>query len=162
MSTDKLTLRPFLPEDQDRILEILTDRTVKQTYMLPDFEQKEEAIPLFQRLMELSMSQNRYVRCIYLENTPIGFINDVEIKDGSIELGYVIHPDSQGRGHMTKALSAAITELKSKGYQHIICGAFESNIASIRVMEKCGMTKLAHIDTIEYRGRIRRCIYYAT
>jgi RimJ/RimL family protein N-acetyltransferase len=130
--------------------------------MLPDFEQKEEAISLFRRLMELSINQNRYVRCICLEDTPIGFINDVEIKASSIELGYVIHPDSQGRGHMTNALRAAIAELKSSGYHNIICGAFETNAASIRVMEKCGMVRLAFTDSLEYRGRVHKCIYYAT
>ena len=44
-----ISLREFLPEDQNNILEILTDHKTAETYMLPDFAKTEDAIPLFQR-----------------------------------------------------------------------------------------------------------------
>jgi RimJ/RimL family protein N-acetyltransferase len=144
------------------LLEILTSSKVNQTYMLPDFEQKEDAIPLFRRLAELSEKDARFVRCIDLDGTAIGFINDVEIKNDTIELGYVVHPDYHNRGFMTAALRLAIAELFRIGYREIICGAFEGNAASMRVMEKCGMIRVAHTDIIEYRGQSHRCIYYRT
>ena len=161
MCQKMLTLRPFRQEDQDRILEVVTDCTVNRTYMLPDFEKKEDAIPLFNRLMALSQDPSRYVRCISADGTAIGYVNDVEIDDGSIELGYVIHPDSQGRGNMTAALKIAIDELLEAGYHTVICGAFEQNMASIRVMQKNGMTLIEKQDLIEYRGKVHRCVYYA-
>lgn len=161
MNVAKMELRPFIPEDQERILQILTDRTVNKTYMLPDFERKEDAIPLFNRLMELSANSSRYVRCICIESQPVGYLNDAEIKNNSIELGYVIHPDSQNRGYMTMALEQAIAELLGTGYEEVICGAFKENQASIRVMEKCGMIKMEHTDLIEYRGINHRCVYYS-
>ena len=159
MCHDMLTLRPFAPSDQSRILEILTDTTVNQTYMLPDFENREDAISLFNRLMQLSMDENRYVCCIALNGKAIGFLNDVEIKNGIIELGYVIHPDSQGHGYMTCTLWTAITELFELGYREVICGAFEENKASLRVMEKAGMIQTEKTKQIEYRGKTHRCIY---
>ena len=161
MNTTEIQLRPFIPEDQERILQILTDRTVNKTYMLPDFEYKEDAIPLFHRLMELSANSSRYVRCICIESQPVGYLNDVEIKNNSIELGYVIHPDSQNRGYMTAALEQAISELLASGYDEVICGAFEKNPASIRVMEKCGMIKMEYTDLIKYRGITHCCVYYS-
>ncbi len=162
MKSNMLILRPFLPTDQDRVLEILTSSTVNKTYMLPDYEKPEDAVPLFNRLSQLSRDSSRFVRCIALDVTPVGFLNDVEIKDGGIELGYVIHPDSHNRGLMTQGLRAAISELMKLGYEQIICGAFDHNHASIRVMEKCGMKKIPKTDEIEYRGRIHRCVYYST
>lgn len=161
MRYDSLSLRPFTSADQKHILEILTDKTVGKTYMLPDFEKVEDAIPLFSRLMKLSVDDNRYVRCIDLEGTAIGFLNDVEIKNGVIELGYVIHPDSQNHGYMTQALQTAITELFGAGYEDVVCGAFAENTASIRVMEKCGMQKLAITEEIDYRDTKHRCVYYS-
>ena len=155
-------LRPFVPEDRERILDILTDKTVAKTYMLPDFDTREAAIPLFSRLSGLSLDPQRYVRCIVKGETAIGFLNDVEIKNGTIELGYVIHPDSQGKGHMTQALGTAIRELLDLGFDEVICGAFEENRASQRVMEKCGMKKLDQVDQIEYRGVTHRCVYCHT
>ena len=38
---------------------------------------------------------------------------------------------------------------------------FEENIASIRVMEKCGMMRQEHHDEISYRSVVHRCVYYA-
>ena len=88
-------------------------------------------------------------------------MNDVEIKDGKIELGYVIHPRYQNRGYMTQALKIAIKELFALGLQQVICGAFEINHASMRVMAKSGMERIPYSDTVDYRGQARKCIYYA-
>ena len=52
--TNRLIGRPFLKKDQLSVIEILADPLVKQTYMLPDFPTEEDAIKLFQRLMNLS------------------------------------------------------------------------------------------------------------
>lgn len=159
--TDRLTLKSFASKDAEDALNILTDESVKRTYMLPDYENRADALPLFLRLLQLSADDTRYVRGIYRNGRLIGFLNDVEIKNGSIELGYVIHPSHQGQGYMTEALGAAIQDLFRIGYQEIICGAFEENTASIRVMEKCGMIRRNKIDTIEYCGATHRCVYYS-
>lgn len=160
MNDQILTLRPLRPDDQQQFLEMLTSPLVNKTYMLPDYEKCEDAIPLFQRLQNLSYESCRFVRCISLNDTAIGFLNDVEIKDGTIELGYVIHPNFHNRGFMTAALTLAIRELFANGYDNVICGAFEENKASIRVMEKAGMARIEHTDTVEYRGKTHNCIYY--
>ena len=157
-----ITLRVFQPEDQKRILQTVTAKTVSKTYMLPDFAQEEDAIPLFNRLMTLSKDTARYVRCISKGQEAIGFLNDVEIKDGKIELGYVIHPAFHGQGYMTEALKMAIQELFTLGYAEIVCGAFEENAASIRVMEKAGMQRTEFTENIDYRGKTRLCVYYST
>ena len=142
------------------MLEILTDKSVNRTYMLPDFEKQEDAIPLFERLAGLSEDKSRYVRCIDRNGVCIGFLNDVEIKDGKIELGYVIHPDSQGKGYMTRALDLAIAEVFRLGYAEVVCGAFAENPASSRVMEKCGMVRSDFTEVIPYRDEDHLCIYY--
>ena len=156
-----VTLRPIQLQDREAMLDILTDDTVKQTYMLPDFADRRDALPLFRRLAELSRDESRYVRGICLEERLIGFLNDVEIQDGSIELGYVIHPNFQGKGYMTNALRSAVDALFSMGYREIICGAFEENAASIRVMVKAGMQKLSRTDEVEYRDKRHQCVYYS-
>ena len=160
MEQNLLKLRPFLPTDQPRILETVTSTKVNQTYMLPDFEKLEDAIPLFERLAERSRDESRFVRCIDVNGQAVGFLNDVEIKDGSIELGYVIHPESHNLGYMTRALKAAIDELFTLNFERVVCGAFEGNKASQRVMEKAGMTKIDFTEIIEYRGTKHLCVYY--
>lgn len=160
MDQNKITLRPFRLEDQDIMLEIVTSNKVNPTYMLPDFEKKEDAIPLFTRLMTLSQDPNRFVRCIAYDDSPVGFLNDVEVKDGCMELGYVIHPDHHNRGYMTRALKLAISQVFQRNFSSVICGAFEQNKASQRVMEKAGMKLFEKTEDIEYRGKTHLCIFY--
>lgn len=153
-------LRPISPHDREAVLDILTNTCVKQTYMLPDFSCQEDAVPLFQRLVALSADPDRYVRGIYTGGSLVGFLNDVEVANETIELGYVIHPRFQGSGYATEALGLAITELFRLGFRAIITGAFSTNAASIRVMEKNGMTRMEKTDEIEYRGHTHTCVYY--
>lgn len=156
-----MELRPITEAEKAVMLELLTDGQIKQTYMLPDFPSIEDAVPLFQRLCGLSREEGRFVRGIFAEGTLVGFLNDVEIQNGSIELGYVIHPAHWGKGYATAALREAISQLFSLGYREVLAGAFAENPASIRVMEKAGMTRISKQDQIEYRGKIHSCVCYS-
>ena len=46
------------------------------------------------------------------------------------------------------------------GFRKVKAGYFEENVASRRVMEKCGMKQLSYTDEIEYRGIVHKCFYY--
>ena len=69
-----VSLRPIVPEDRERMLDILTSHKVNKTYMLPDFEKREDAAPLFHRLMDMSQGESKYVRAIDLDGGLIGFV----------------------------------------------------------------------------------------
>ncbi len=155
-------LRPILPEDRERMLDILTSPEVAKTYMLPDYKNREDALHIYFHLMEMSEESDvEYVRAIATEEGLVGFLNHQEIEKLSIELGYVIHPAFHGKGYMTEALHLAIGELFDMGYHQVTAGAFATNTASIRCMEKCGMTKIDKTETFEYRGATHTCVYYA-
>lgn len=156
-----MNLRILTEADTAALVGLLTNDRIKQTYMLPDFDRPEDAIPLARRLIRLSQDKAHFVRGMEENGTLAGFLNDVEITDGIIELGYVVHPDHWGQGFATSALREAIAELFSLGYREVTCGAFEENPASLRVMEKAGMRRIEKTDQIEYRGKRHRCIYYA-
>ena len=160
-NTERLEIKPFSDEDREAVIDLVTDHFVKQTYMLPDFASREDAIPLFERLKGLSQGDDRLVSGIYLGGAFIGFMNEVEIKDKCIELGYAILPKYHNCGYCTEALTGAIPYLFQLGFDEVIAGAFEGNEASFRVMIKSGMEKLEHQDEIEYRGKVHRCVYYS-
>jgi radical SAM protein (TIGR01212 family) len=86
-------------------------------------------------------------------------------KPVSVELGLqTIHDrtaENFNRGYATEAFQGAISWLFNHGLETVVAGAFEINPASMRVMEKCGMTKRDYTDEIEYRGVTHTCIYYA-
>lgn len=159
--TNRLTLKPMEDKDQADMLQILTDNQIKQTYMLPDFESEGQVIKLFKRIQEFTRAEDRIDCGIYLNDRIIGFANMVEIKDKSIEIGYVIHPIYWNQGYATETLTALIQKLFEMGYEEVLTGAFEENIASQRVMQKSGMTLLDLQEEIEYRGKVHNCVYYS-
>ena len=159
--TERLRIKPISLDDEEAVLDLLTDKTVGKTYMLPDYQSAEEAEPLFRRLVQLSADASRYVAGVYLDGKFIGMMNDTEIKGTQIEMGYAYLPDFYGCGFATEAFKGAIDYLFSHGFATVLAGAFSENLASLRVMEKCGMIRQEYTDEIEYRGKTHTCHYYA-
>jgi len=160
MNADLISLSVLSSEDICPLATLFSDETVGQSYMVPDYESRSQWEELAARIVALSADDSRYVRGIRLGDGLIGLINDVGIEGGSLELGWSILPQRQGKGYGTKALSLAIEELFQKGFEEVWAGAFDSNLPSIRIMEKCGMRKMEKTEMIAYRGREHRCVYY--
>ena len=160
LSTEHLRLQPMTDDHRDDFIDLFTNQEVAKTYMVPDFKTREEFVRLFENIKGMSSSSQRFVYGICLEDRLIGLLNDVGIADGVIELGYLIHPSQKGKGYATEALGAAIKELFRLGFPAVKTGAFAENNASMRVMEKCGMTRTGELEQIPYRGKEHTCIYY--
>lgn len=160
LKTKRLILRAFTESDREQAVHILRNEEISKTFMLPDFQDDAAAGRLFDRILMNSLEEHHFERAICLEEKVIGFVNDVEIRDRTIELGYAIHPDYQNKGYATEALTASIHELFRQGYSSVRAGYFEENPASGRVMEKSGMHPISRVDSIKYRGTMHRCLYY--
>ena len=161
LKTPRLTLGEIRECDFDAMMAIFKSDVVKATYMVPDLETREAEIKLFERLRDLSLREDRYVFGILLDSKLIGLLNDTEICGKTIEVGYALHPDYHGRGFATESLGAVIPYLFAEGFDQILAGAFETNMASTRVMEKCGMKRTKMTSEIEYRGKTHKCVYYS-
>lgn len=85
--TQRLTVRPFLDGDREKMIEMLYDESIKKTYMIPDFESVEAAEKLFSAFMRLSQDEIRFVGAICLNDELVGFMNDTEIEGESVEMG---------------------------------------------------------------------------
>ena len=160
IKTDRLVLHEINFYDKKNILEIFSSEEVSKTYMLPKFNSYDEMNKLFMKFIDLSKELSRFVYGIYLNDELIGFVNDVEIKEDFIELGYVINPKFKSNGYMTEALTSCIQTLHTIGFKTVRCGAFSTNIASIRVMKKAAMKKIAFTEEIAYNGKIHNCLYF--
>ena len=157
--TERLSLRPFMAEDEDAMVDMLTDPRVSATYMLPDFRSREEAAALFARLTALSGQPGHFIYGFYLRDRLIGFLNDVAFTADTAEVGYVVAPAWQNHGYATEALRACIGVLFSLGFDRVAAGYFAGNEASRRVMEKCGLRPAGYSELIDYRGREMECVY---
>lgn len=91
----------------------------------------------------------------------IGAINE----NGKVQLGYVISPAHWGRGYTTEACSRILSVLGSLQDVYRI-GTFvdAENLASIRVLQKCGMTEEARLPLwfrfVNQGNRPKDCILF--
>lgn len=160
MEENVITLRTITPNSLGELAELLRNDIVNQTYMIPDLTQ-EEAIALAQKIALRSEDPSRYVRGVYLDDTLIGMLNDVATENGTVELGWALHPRYYNRGYATQAVQLAIEELFAKGFTTVEAGAFPDNAASLRVMEKAGMKRIDKTEEVTYRGVTYHCIFCA-
>ena len=161
IETERLKLMPLEESARAGVVRLLTDKTVAKTYMLPEFRSNSEVEALFTRLQTLSKGQDKFVVGIYFGTECVGIMNETEVVDKQIELGYAILPEYHNQGFATEALKATIRWLLDRGFERVITGAFQENAASIRVMVKSGMKPVERHDQIEYRGATHQCVYYA-
>jgi RimJ/RimL family protein N-acetyltransferase len=161
MERETVNLKRISQEDLGILVELLTDDTVKQTYMVPDFASPAEAAKLAQRLIDYSQEENLRTKGIYAGDQLIGILNQTEVMEDRIELGYAILPHYHNQGYGTEALRIAIGYCFDHGFREVLTGAFEENLASIRIMMKNGMQKLDRQDWIAYRGKTHMCVYYS-
>ena len=159
--TSRLVLDAIEKKDREELGKLFTDATVKQTYMIPDFESEDALVAMLKRIEELSHREDRYVYGIFLEGKLIGIMNDTEIDGKTVEMGYAVHPSVYDRGYATEAFEAIIEHLFENGFDTVLAAAFEENKASLRVMQKCGMQKIDKTEDIFYREKTHKCVYYS-
>jgi len=157
LTTPRLTLCALCEQDEADGVRLLTNQEVARTYMLPDFASFEEAAGMFRRLAERSADPEQFFYGIHREGRLIGIIHWVGTPGETVEIGYALHPDWKGCGYMTEALRACIDALFAMGAIAVECYAFEENPASLRVMQKCGMSVTDKAPVFEYRGAPHRC-----
>lgn len=160
IQTQRLQIQPYRKEDIPALAKLLSNQQISRSYMLPAYDTQEEYENMAQRLRIYSQAQTHFERGIYLDGRLIGFVNDVEWTKDTIEIGYAIDPCVQGKGYATEMLKAVLARLFLAGFKKITAACFADNPASIRVMQKCGMTKTDAYEEITYRGKARPCVYY--
>ena len=158
--TPRLRLGPVEEAQREAVIELITHPEVGKTYMVPNFTCRADMDRVYEKYHQLSHMPERFVYGIYLGDTLVGLMNDVCVENGTIELGYLVHPRHHNQGFATEALAAAIETLFRMGYPTVRTGAFPENRPSIRVMEKNGMTRLELTEDVEYRGQVYRCVLF--
>jgi RimJ/RimL family protein N-acetyltransferase len=93
-------------------------------------------------------------------------IGDVSLTVGEHrqgEIGFILHPDHQGRGYATEAAEALLALAFEHYRLHRVAGRLEArNAASARVLEKLGMRREAHLIENEWvKGEWQSELVYA-
>lgn len=72
------------------------------------------------------------------------------VEDGTREIGYVLGHDFWGKGIATRALIAFLEDFAQRP---IVAWVADHNVASIRVLEKCGFERIEHRSPDEHGAR---------
>ena len=93
------------------------------------------------------------------DGTNIGYVQLVPMEEG-FEVGYHIGKNYTGRGYATEALAAFLAEMMEKKQLEKVFGICVSeNVASKKVMEKCGFRK-EYEGMGAYQGEMRQIARY--
>ena len=77
------------------------------------------------------------------DGTNIGYVQIVPMDDGNYEVGYHIAKAYTGNGYATEAVKAFLPKImKTLDLKEILGICVAENIASIKVLEKVGFTKM--------------------
>jgi RimJ/RimL family protein N-acetyltransferase/Ser/Thr protein kinase RdoA (MazF antagonist) len=142
--TEHLIVRKFRPDDAKRLYEYHLDENVKQwmpNESYADVAEAEDAISFFIDCVE--NDHLPYVLAVELKRNGelIGDtgINEVEGKQGEIEIGYVISDRYCGNGYATELVNAMTAFAILKFGMKVLYGrVMHGNKASARVLEKNG------------------------
>ena len=170
--TKRLVIRDHVESDKSALQCLLMDQNAMR--YLPDIYCKteeevdrnlrtaiQEARHLERMKYYFAIEEREHVRYI----GEIGFTRETDwnANGGIVNLGYFILPECWGNGYVTEAALAVIDFAFSNCNVHkITTGCLKENVASERVMQKCGMMQEAefkkHVchegrwkDRVEYR-----------
>ena len=83
----------------------------------------------------------------------IGFLSAPA--DGSAEVGYGFVPSARGQGYATESLEAVLAHAEGQGLRTVVAMTAVDNIASQRVLERCGFVRGEPVDTEDEGPMIR-------
>ena len=159
--TSRLTITRFTPDMASRVHELSLDSHTRA--FVPDevFETVEEAAATVDYLMSCyDRTDGPLVYPILLDDAYIGYVQLVPIEGGAWELGYHVGEPYTRRGYATEAVCAFLPVIMARlslHDVHAVC--LTENTASVRVLEKCGFTRVAE-GVAAYQGCPRSVVRF--
>lgn len=80
---------------------------------------------------------------------------------GLIEISYYFDQAFHGRGIGSATIDFMLLEAQRRGYRHLFAVTMDTNIPSIRLLEKKGFSRWAHLPEVAViRGQVCGQVYY--
>jgi RimJ/RimL family protein N-acetyltransferase len=144
IETARLRLRRFVPGDV-AALHAIHSRADVTRWLFWDPRSEDEVRASIEGHIARPLEQGA-VLAIDLDGTLIGTVNVAVGESRQGDLGFMLHPDHQGHGYATEAASAMLEFAFGSYDLHRVSASVEPrNAASVRVLERLGMRKEAHL-----------------
>ncbi len=143
--TTRLIIREITVEDAQAIFNLNQDPLVIKYTSDPAFKSVEDASKLIEENIRFQYREYGIGRWAVIAKHDHSFLGWCGLKfrteTNEIDLGYRYFQHAWGKGYATEAAQACLKYgLHTKKLQRIIGCAMQPNVASIKVLEKCGMT----------------------
>ncbi|MBA4275201.1 GNAT family N-acetyltransferase [Flavobacterium sp.] len=167
LETERLYLRRVAKEDVNEIFALRSNEETMQYIPRPLVKTEEDAMAHI-TMMDEKIDNNEGINwAITLKNDSklIGLIGHYRIKPEHFraEIGYMLLPEFHGKGIIVEA----IKETVKYGFEIMKLHSIEAvidpeNLASEKVLQKCGFVKEAHFKENEYyEGRFLDSVIYS-
>ena len=145
LETDRLVLRHFTADDIDHLYELNADPDVMWFLTggqpTPRDEVRDRVIPYFLSFYERYDGLGFWAAETRATGEFLGWFHFRPESDGSIDLGYRLRKAAWSKGYATEGSRALIHKgFTDLGVQRVVAYTMTINLASRRVMEKCGLT----------------------
>ena len=162
LETDRLTITEFTPDMAQAVHMNSLDEDTRR--FVPDevFETVEDAADTIDFLTsQYGGTEGPLVYPVLTKDGKnVGYVQAVPLDEGQWEVGYHIGGAYTKRGYATEAVSAFLPVIMQKlGIDKISGICVSENLASRRVMEKCGF-RLEYEGKGEYQGEKRNIARY--
>ena len=157
--TERLELRALIIEDEKEIFFFRSDPGILEHLDMTPAKTIEEAREFIQKIEKVVRNGDSIYWAINQINRPglIGTIClwNISVENNSAEIGYVLHPDFQGKGFINEAVKGVIDYgFKTMKLDLIQADLSPDNVKSIRVLEKNNFKKIntkQESKTVQYR-----------
>lgn len=155
LNTERLVLTPLTRDDLQALHRVSNEPLVRR-YLWDDEPVQEEAIrDLIDQSVRTFAEEGVGLFGVRVRGTDdlVGFCGFVRLEGMTeVELGYELAPELWGKGLATEAARACVRyAFEDAGLRRAIAGADPPNVASLRVLEKLGMTPIGAINPVAPR-----------
>ncbi len=155
LNTDRFTMRPLRDADTAALFPTLSDAEQCHYLTRPEFASEEElhgwlTDPNWPGRTWIAVDTSGSVTDSVTDSVFGRFVAHTAHEEGVLEIGYIVCADRQGQGVASECTRALITHLfalpvADGGARKLIAEVDTRNIASVRLLEKFGFTREAHL-----------------
>ena len=144
LETERLTLSPYTDKDKPDFIDLLTDHVVMRFVQNGPLTM-EQAESLWRKLMlEFYPTGVDTIWAVFSKDDG-RFVGNASLRprpeeQSEWEIGYYLKPDEWGKGFATEIASRLVNfGFEAAGLSEIFATVDKENVASIHVLEKCGL-----------------------
>ena len=161
IKTEHLTITTFSPDMAQTVYENSQDDDTRR--FVPDevynsVEEAREAIEFLMSRYESTDGPFVYPVITNNEGKNIGYVQLCKLDEGTWEIGYHIAKNFTGKGYATEVVKAFLPAMAKKlNIKEVYGICLAENLASVRVLEKCGFTQI-YQGLGNYQGKAEKII----